>query len=259
MILPTVTANPSYGERIPFPTVPALSAAQHCSSEQQAGLCHGETPLLSSQVHGCPWQADVSLALAQRCLWSCLNNSSLGAHASLSKGMLRRELTARSPHSASSSYGKRAQKLRQLVMLHRKHQAERINSNAWHRPLSHFSPAVCSAAAGLLFAQQTQPWSAQCAGIDTALWQALQLCTVMKAKRGFPGTWKAILSPLGAQGLYDNNFFTKSVNARKHKKALNCVWRFQMAENLPHSYSAPENSSALSMICHKAITSRSQE
>lgn len=218
-----VKANPCYRESIPFPTAPALPAVQHCSSEQQAGLCHGETPLLSSQVHDCPWQADVSLASAQRCLWSCLNNSSLRAHASLSKGTLHQELTARSPHSASSSYGKRVWGLRQLVMLHCKHQAEWINSNAWHRPLSHFAPGVCSAAAGLLFAQQTQPWCAQSAGIDSALWQALQLCTVMKAKRGFPGREKAILSTLGTHWLYDNNFFTKSINAWQHKKALNCV------------------------------------
>lgn len=31
--------------------------------------------------------------------------------------------------------------------------------------------------------------------------------------------------------------------------------RFQMTETLPHSYWAPENSSALSMACYKAITS----
>lgn len=107
----------------------------------------------------------------------------------------------------------------------------------------------------VLFAQQTQPRSAQSAGIDTALWQALQLCTEMKDKRGFPGRVKAILSPLGTHWLYDNNFFTKSVNASQHKKALNCVQRFQMTETLPHSYWAPENSSALSMACYKAITS----
>lgn len=223
VIQPTGKANPCYGESIPFPTAPAPPAEQRCSSEQQAGLWHRETPLLSSQVHDRPWQADVSLALAQRCLWSCLNNSSLRVRASLSKGMLHWELTARSPHGAPSSYGKRVWRPRQLTMLHCKHQAEQINSNAWHRPLSHFAPGVCSAAAGLLFAQQTQPWSAQRAGINTALWQALQLCTVMKAKRGFPGREKAILSPLGTHWLYDNNFFTKSVNAWKHKKALNHV------------------------------------
>lgn len=78
-----------------------------CAALQQRATgwaVHRETPLLSSQVHDCPWQADGSLALAQRCLWSCLNNSSLRGRASLSKGMLHWELTATSPHSASSSY-----------------------------------------------------------------------------------------------------------------------------------------------------------
>lgn len=197
-----------------------------CAALQQRATgwaVHRETPLLSSQVHDCPWQADGSLALAQRCLWSCLNNSSLRGRASLSKDMLHWELTATSPHSASSSYGKRVWRLGQLTMLHCKQQAEWRNPNAWHRAVSHSAPGVCSAAAGLLFAQQTQPWSAPSAGIDTALWQALQLCTVMKVKRGFPGREKAILSPSGTHWLYDNNFFTKSVNTWQHKKALSCV------------------------------------
>lgn len=83
---------PWMGRAPPFLPFPLPHAAQHCSSEQRAGLCHRETPLLSSQIYGCPWQADVSLALARGCLRGRLNNSSLRARVSLSKGTLQREL-----------------------------------------------------------------------------------------------------------------------------------------------------------------------
>lgn len=133
VVQPAVKAKPCYGGSISFATVVLVVLSSTAAVSNRLG-CVRETPLLSSQAHGCPWQADVSSALAQRCFWSCLNNSSLRAHASLSKGVLHGELTARSPHSASRSHGKHVQGLRQLVMLHCKHQAQWINSNAWHRP-----------------------------------------------------------------------------------------------------------------------------
>lgn len=85
-------ANHLEGENIPFLTLPLSRTTQHCNSQQQAGLCHRETPLLSSQIYGCLIQADVSLALTRKCLRGCLNNSTLRADVSLSEATLQREL-----------------------------------------------------------------------------------------------------------------------------------------------------------------------
>lgn len=134
----------------------ALCAEQHCSSEQQAGLCQGNPSALVT-AHGCPWQADVSLALAQRCFWSCLNNSSLRAHASLSKGMLHWELTARSPHSASlvrkTCTGTKAARHAALQTPGRVNKFKCLTQT----PLSHFAPGVCSAAAGFYLHNKPSP------------------------------------------------------------------------------------------------------